>query len=49
MEQLRWVSRVPATLKDAQDLLINLHLNALRVGYLGTKLTSNRRLLVVLC
>jgi transposase len=29
MNQLRWVSRVPATLKDAQDLLINLHPDAL--------------------
>lgn len=29
MNQLRWVSRVPATLKDAQELLINLHPDAL--------------------
>lgn len=29
MNQLKWVSRVPATLKDAQDLLIKLHSDAL--------------------
>jgi transposase len=34
MKQLRWVSRVPATLKDAQELLIALHADALIVSSL---------------
>jgi transposase len=56
MEQLRWVSRVPATLKDAQDLLINLHPDALvpselsgyKIAALGNRYSGiNQRWLLV--
>jgi transposase len=56
MEQLRWVSRVPATLKDAQELLINLHQTALvpselsgyKIAALGNRYSGiNQRWLLV--
>jgi transposase len=56
MKQLRWVSRVPATLKDAQELLINLHPQALvpselagyKIAALGNQYSGiNQRWLLV--